>query len=114
MNESLNAVTREHDGNGSNEDIHVPMVRLCRGLSKPEAKLLELFPINRMTAAMLDLLKKDVVAEFIRLQLITKMYGHLPDVKPDPETLLYQFLDFMLSKRFQVSKDNVLYDMLGR
>ena len=74
------------------------------GLSPPEAELLELFPINQMTGVMLDLLKKDIVIKFIRLQMIRKMYSGFPDCKPDPESMLYQYLDFMLSKRFQVSK----------
>ncbi len=72
-------------------------------LTPPEVKLLELFPINQMTSEMMDLLKTDVVKQFIRLHMVQKLYGSFPDTKPDPETVLYQYLDFMFSKRFQVS-----------
>lgn len=68
----------------------------------PEEALLALFPINHMTTAVMDLLKHDIVAMFIRLQVIQKCYGSDPVEKPEQEKVVNHFLDFVLSKRFQV------------
>ena len=72
------------------------------GMAEVEMKLLNLFPINQMTPSMMHILKSYKVGEFIRLQLVQKLYGTHPDTKPDAEKVVEVFLDFMLSKRFQV------------
>ncbi len=73
------------------------------GMTPVEERLRSLFPINRLTPAMLKLLRHERVAEFVRMQLIQKLYGSYPDAKPDYEVVIKEFLDYMLSKRFQVS-----------
>ncbi len=72
------------------------------GMTVIETRLINLFPINVMTPAMLHILKDERVGEFVRLQLIQKIYGGHPDTKADPETLVKEFLDFLISRRFQV------------
>ena len=86
-----------------NKGKEVPNPMAVQGMLPPEIAILQLFPIDRLTPAMGYLLKQDIVGKFVRLQLIQKMYGSYPDHKPDPETVVYNFLDFIFSKRFQVS-----------
>ena len=80
------------------------------GMSIVETRLINLFPINVMTPAMLHILKDEKVAEFIRFQLIQRIYGGHPDTKVDPETLVKEFLDFLLSRRFQVNFPGLFFN----
>ena len=91
------AALRQHIGGSPPAEAAV-----VKGMSIVETRLLNLFPINQLTKAMIYLLKDERVGQFIRYQIIQKLYGSFPDVKPDPEVVVTKFLEFMFSKRMQV------------
>ncbi len=69
--------------------------------SPVESQMLTLFPINIYTPAIDWLLKREAVKKFLFFQVVRRVY---PDVtsKPDWETVMQSFIDFVCSTRLQI------------
>jgi hypothetical protein len=79
-----------------------PLYDFIGHCTEAEARTRGLFPVNHLTDAMIWFLQQRVVGDFLRMELTWKIYRDNPVTKPDPETVLYLFLQVMASKRFQV------------
>ena len=70
-------------------------------VSAVEARLYTLFPIPVYTKAIDWLLKKEPVKKYIKYEVIKKIFTDAPPSKPDWESVMSIYLDWVLSVRLQ-------------
>ncbi len=71
-------------------------------LTAPEFQLRAVFPIYKYTEGTEKLLQADIVGQFIRNEMKKSLYTAGTTTRPAAHTVLADFIEFTLSKRFQV------------
>lgn len=70
-------------------------------VTEAEANLAACFPINEYTPAVQYLLGREIVKDYVRNEMMKRLYGDSPTHRPDAEGVAYNFLDFMFTLRLQ-------------
>ncbi len=69
--------------------------------SNIETKIKIYFPMNKYTKTMEWFLKQDIVREFMKFEVMRKVYEKNPPFKPDAEQVASKYIDYLLSPRMQ-------------